>query len=144
MADQGAPSGAFSANAASTSTSLPTAPPQKAVQALAHYTIKDTSKVMVRFKAIGSAPIMKNNAFRITAFNRFQAVIVFLKKELGNSAGGSSGSLVSGRVPEWWSDLSERLADTSIWNPFEHAGSFSTSTTPFRPRRMIPLEISSG
>lgn len=66
---------------------------------------------MVRFKAIGNAPIMKvrsqpivqqhgrididaqrgrilsflfhqNNHFRITAFNRFQAVTVFLRKEL--------------------------------------------------------------
>lgn len=48
---------------------------------------------MVRFKAIGSAPIMKNNNFRVTAFNKFQAVILFLRKELGSAPGG--GSLVS-------------------------------------------------
>lgn len=39
--------------------------------------------VVVRFKAIGNVPIMKNNHFRITAANKFQSVIVFLRKELG-------------------------------------------------------------
>lgn len=57
--------------------------PQQALSALETYKKKDASKVVVRFKAIGNAPIMKNNHFRITAFNRFQAVIQFLRKELG-------------------------------------------------------------
>ncbi|KIK50838.1 hypothetical protein GYMLUDRAFT_136715, partial [Collybiopsis luxurians FD-317 M1] len=39
--------------------------------------------VIVRFKAIGNAPIMKQNFFKITSSNRFQAVIQFLRKELG-------------------------------------------------------------
>lgn len=39
--------------------------------------------VIVRFKAVGNAPIMKQNFYRITAANRFQAVIQFLRKELG-------------------------------------------------------------
>ena len=54
--------------------------------------------VMVRFKAIGNAPIMKvrpgcapvaashapqTNDFRISAFNKFLAVTQFLRKELG-------------------------------------------------------------
>ncbi|KDN39611.1 autophagy protein 12 [Tilletiaria anomala UBC 951] len=51
-------------------------------QALDVYKKKDTTKVVVRFKAIGNAPIMRNNYFRITAFNKFQAVIQFLRKEL--------------------------------------------------------------
>ncbi|UZJ54721.1 hypothetical protein CBS101457_004041 [Exobasidium rhododendri] len=55
----------------------------QAIAALETYKKKDSSKVVVRFKAIGNAPIMKNNYFRITAFNRFQAVIQFLRKELG-------------------------------------------------------------
>lgn len=37
----------------------------------------------MRFKAIGGAPIMKQNLYRITASNRFQAVIQFLRKEIG-------------------------------------------------------------
>lgn len=57
--------------------------PAQALAALETYKKKDSSKVVVRFKAIGNAPIMKNNYFRITAFNRFQAVIQFLRKELG-------------------------------------------------------------
>lgn len=57
--------------------------PPQALAALETYKKKDNSKVVVRFKAIGNAPIMKNNHFRITAFNRFQAVIQFLRKELG-------------------------------------------------------------
>ncbi|CAD6885553.1 unnamed protein product [Tilletia controversa] len=51
--------------------------------ALESYKVKDASKVVVRFKAIGNAPIMKTNHFRITAFNRFSVVIQFLRKELG-------------------------------------------------------------
>jgi ubiquitin-like protein ATG12 len=40
------------------------------------------SSVVVRFKAVGNAPIMKQNFYKITASNRFQAVIQFLRKEL--------------------------------------------------------------
>lgn len=39
--------------------------------------------VIVRFKSIGNAPIMKDNYFKITASNKFQAVIVFLRSRLG-------------------------------------------------------------
>ncbi|CEH18255.1 probable autophagy-related protein 12 [Ceraceosorus bombacis] len=59
--------------------------PAAAQAALDEYRKKDAAKIVVRFKAIGNAPIMKNNYFRITAFNRFHAVIVFLRKELGYS-----------------------------------------------------------
>lgn len=55
----------------------------QAINAFETYKKKDSAKVVVRFKATGNAPIMKNNYFRITAFNRFQAVIQFLRKELG-------------------------------------------------------------
>ncbi|GAA5955834.1 hypothetical protein JCM21900_001730 [Sporobolomyces salmonicolor] len=44
---------------------------------------KDATKVVVRFKATGNAPIMKQNLYKISASNRFQAVIAFLRKELG-------------------------------------------------------------
>ncbi|KAK2462826.1 hypothetical protein APHAL10511_005217 [Amanita phalloides] len=65
--------------------------PQKAAQAqisdalkaLEQYKQKDTTKVVVRFKAVGNAPIMKQNFYKITSSNRFQAVIQFLRKELG-------------------------------------------------------------
>jgi ubiquitin-like protein ATG12 len=36
----------------------------------------------VRFRAIGNAPILKQNFYKITASNKFQAVIQFLRKEL--------------------------------------------------------------
>lgn len=39
--------------------------------------------VVVRFKSIGSAPVMKNNVFKVTAGNKFQAVVVFLRGQLG-------------------------------------------------------------
>jgi ubiquitin-like protein ATG12 len=39
--------------------------------------------VVVKFKSIGSAPIMKTTVFKVTASNRFQAVIVFLRGQLG-------------------------------------------------------------
>ncbi|KAK0199999.1 APG12-domain-containing protein [Desarmillaria ectypa] len=43
--------------------------------------------VIVRFKAVGNAPIMKQNFFKITSSNRFQAVIQFLRKELAWKVG---------------------------------------------------------
>ncbi|GAA5865407.1 hypothetical protein JCM3774_005626 [Rhodotorula dairenensis] len=44
---------------------------------------KDMSKVVVRFKATGNAPIMKQNFYKITASNQFRTVTAFLRKELG-------------------------------------------------------------
>ncbi|POW04247.1 hypothetical protein PSTT_10564 [Puccinia striiformis] len=55
----------------------------EATRALEEFKQRDPSKVVVRFKATGSAPIMKQNFFKITSSNRFQAVIAFLRKELG-------------------------------------------------------------
>ncbi|KAF8811130.1 putative ubiquitin-like modifier [Phlegmacium glaucopus] len=51
------------------------------------YKKKDSSKVVVRFKGVGNAPIMKQNMYKITATNRFQAVIQFLRRELGWQSG---------------------------------------------------------
>ncbi|KAI0075595.1 putative ubiquitin-like modifier [Panus rudis PR-1116 ss-1] len=59
----------------------------EALEALETYKKKDPSKVVVRFKAVGNAPIMKQNLYKITASNRFQAVIQFLRKELGWKSG---------------------------------------------------------
>jgi len=59
----------------------------EALDALENYKQKDTSKVVVRFKAVGNAPIMRQNFYKITASNRFQAVIQFLRRELGWKAG---------------------------------------------------------
>ncbi|KAF9004537.1 putative ubiquitin-like modifier [Cyathus striatus] len=59
----------------------------EALNALETYKKKDVSKVIVRFKAVGNAPIMKQNFYKITSSNRFQAVIQFLRKELGWQAG---------------------------------------------------------
>ncbi|KAF4566172.1 Ubiquitin-like protein [Pleurotus pulmonarius] len=61
--------------------------PEEALSALETYKKKDPAKVVVRFKAVGNAPIMKQNFYKITASNRFQAVIQFLRKELGWKTG---------------------------------------------------------
>lgn len=60
---------------------------EEAMKALESYKKKDPAKVVVRFKAVGNAPIMKQNFYKITSSNRFQAVIQFLRKELGWKAG---------------------------------------------------------
>lgn len=60
---------------------------QEAQDALEISKKKDSSKVVVRFKAVGNAPIMKQNLYKITSSNRFQTVIQFLRKELGWKAG---------------------------------------------------------
>ncbi|KAI8611562.1 ubiquitin-like protein Atg12 [Chytriomyces sp. MP71] len=46
-------------------------------------------KVVVRFRATGSAPILKQSVFKITASQKFQAVILFLRKELTIGASDS-------------------------------------------------------
>ncbi|KAF8965382.1 APG12-domain-containing protein [Flammula alnicola] len=60
---------------------------EEVLKALETYKKKDSSKVVVRFKGVGNAPIMKQNMYKITATNRFQAVIQFLRKELGWQSG---------------------------------------------------------
>ncbi|KAK0473456.1 APG12-domain-containing protein [Armillaria novae-zelandiae] len=53
----------------------------EALKALQTYKKKDGEKVIVRFKAVGNAPIMKQNFFKITSSNSF------LRKELSWKAG---------------------------------------------------------
>lgn len=45
-------------------------------------TRRSPTPVVIRFKSVGSAPIMKQNFFKITASHKFQAVVQFLRKEL--------------------------------------------------------------
>ncbi|GAB5587705.1 Ubiquitin-like protein [Umbelopsis nana] len=47
---------------------------------------KDTTKVIVQFRAIGNAPILRQKLFKITASQKFQAVHLFLRKELNYAA----------------------------------------------------------
>ncbi|WVR07838.1 ubiquitin-like protein ATG12 [Kwoniella sp. DSM 27419] len=60
-----------------------THPQMSALEALEVYKKKDATKVVVRFKSIGSAPIMKNNVFKATAGHKFHAVALFLRSQLG-------------------------------------------------------------
>ncbi|KWU47527.1 APG12-domain-containing protein [Rhodotorula sp. JG-1b] len=73
---------ALSSGAAATTTTKSKGPltPREALEASQE---KDMSKVVVRFKATGSAPIMKQNFYKITASNQFRTVTAFLRKELG-------------------------------------------------------------
>ncbi|TXT13922.1 uncharacterized protein COLE_00115 [Cutaneotrichosporon oleaginosum] len=45
--------------------------------------IRKDVKIVVLFKSIGSAPIMKSNIFKISSANKFQTVTTFLRKQLG-------------------------------------------------------------
>ncbi|KAF7433003.1 hypothetical protein PC9H_004947 [Pleurotus ostreatus] len=65
----------------------PSQVPEKALSALNTYRQRDLTKVPIRFKAVGNAPIMKENMYKITASSRFQAVIQFLRKQLGWKTG---------------------------------------------------------
>ncbi|KAG7571482.1 hypothetical protein FFLO_00498 [Filobasidium floriforme] len=62
-------------------------------EALQPYLKPDTTKVIVRFKSVGSAPIMKQNYYKITGSHPFSAVHTFLRKELGwGKPGGTSAT----------------------------------------------------
>ncbi|KAI9495741.1 ubiquitin-like autophagy protein Apg12-domain-containing protein [Zychaea mexicana] len=51
-------------------------------QVLESRKLKDATKVLVLFNAIGNAPILKQKLYKITASNKFQMVIQFLRKQL--------------------------------------------------------------
>ncbi|KAJ9081320.1 Ubiquitin-like protein [Entomophthora muscae] len=44
---------------------------------------RDAEKVIVRFRAVGNAPIMKRNHYNIKTTFKFRALTNFLRKELG-------------------------------------------------------------
>lgn len=113
------------------------------LEALESYRKKDASKgwcrlhtapiicsfpsVVVRFKAVGNAPIMRQNFYKITASNRFQAVIQFLRKEL---AWKSSDPLASLWIRRVYINSDSTRAFSSL-----------ISTSRFRLRQMILYQI---
>ncbi|KAB8074517.1 autophagy-related protein 12 [Aspergillus leporis] len=56
--------------------------PRDAHQALADAETVDTGKVTVRFQPLASAPILKNRVFKISASQKFETVVKFLRKKL--------------------------------------------------------------
>ncbi|KAJ3540979.1 hypothetical protein NM688_g6150 [Phlebia brevispora] len=60
---------------------------QEALEALETCKKKDSTKVLIRFKGVGNAPIMRQNLYKINASSKFQAVIQFLRGRLGWNSG---------------------------------------------------------
>ncbi|GFF39397.1 ubiquitin-like protein ATG12 [Aspergillus udagawae] len=56
--------------------------PRDAHRALADAEAVDTGKVTVRFQPLPSAPILKNRVFKISASQKFETVVKFLRKKL--------------------------------------------------------------
>ncbi|KAI9925218.1 hypothetical protein ASPWEDRAFT_705073 [Aspergillus wentii DTO 134E9] len=56
--------------------------PRDAHQALADAEAVDQGKVTVRFQPLPSAPILKNRVFKISASQKFETVVKFLRKKL--------------------------------------------------------------
>ncbi|BDD56682.1 Ubiquitin-like protein [Monascus purpureus] len=56
--------------------------PRDAHQALADVEAIDKGKVTVRFHPLPSAPILKNRVFKISASQKFETVVKFLRKKL--------------------------------------------------------------
>ncbi|KAJ8124220.1 hypothetical protein ONZ43_g14 [Nemania bipapillata] len=65
-----------------TASTVLTALPRDASLALASVGGFDQEKVVVRFKPVGSAPQLKPEARKITATQKFEAVVVYLRKIL--------------------------------------------------------------
>lgn len=67
-----------------TASAVLTALPQDASSALASATEKfENQKVVVRFKAVGSATQLSREVRKISAAQKFEAVVAFLRKALG-------------------------------------------------------------
>ncbi|KAJ5383606.1 Autophagy-related protein 12 [Penicillium concentricum] len=56
--------------------------PQDAHRALADVESIDSGKVTVRFQPLPSAPILKNRVFKVSASQKFETVVKFLRKKL--------------------------------------------------------------
>ncbi|KAJ5776225.1 Autophagy-related protein 12 [Penicillium nucicola] len=56
--------------------------PRDAHQALADVERIDSGKVTVRFQPLPSAPILKNRVFKVSASQKFETVVKFLRKKL--------------------------------------------------------------
>ncbi|ERF76529.1 Ubiquitin-like protein ATG12 [Endocarpon pusillum Z07020] len=56
--------------------------PRDASQALSEVEALDKGKVTVRFKPVGSAPILRTLVFKISASMKFETVVNFLRKKL--------------------------------------------------------------
>ena len=54
---------------------------------------------MIRFQPSPNAPVLKQKFYKITASNKFQAVIAFLRKELGWKPSDSLVRTLSGAGP---------------------------------------------
>jgi len=54
---------------------------------------------MIRFKATGNAPILKQNVFKVSASSQFQVVIGFLRRQLGFKPSDPLVSAHSPRLP---------------------------------------------
>lgn len=65
-----------------TASTILTALPRDASSALASAGGFDLEKVLVRFKPVGSAPQLKSEVRRISATQKFEAVVVYLRKIL--------------------------------------------------------------
>ncbi|KAG9122967.1 hypothetical protein FRC07_000421, partial [Ceratobasidium sp. 392] len=48
---------------------------------------QESTRVIIQFKAVGSAPIMKKNDYGISSSQSFQAVVKFLRGQLGLKTG---------------------------------------------------------
>ncbi|KAI9673037.1 MAG: Ubiquitin-like protein [Caeruleum heppii] len=57
--------------------------PRDAHAALEQATSTSPKKVTVRFKAVGSAPILRTQVYKISAAQRFETVVSFLRSRLG-------------------------------------------------------------
>ncbi|KAI2628621.1 ubiquitin-like autophagy protein Apg12 [Hypoxylon sp. NC1633] len=65
-----------------TASAILTALPQDASSALASAGEFDQEKILVRFKAVGSAPQLKHEVRRISATQKFEVVVSHLRKVL--------------------------------------------------------------
>ncbi|KAJ1859766.1 Ubiquitin-like protein [Coemansia sp. RSA 2703] len=65
------------------SESATSSPAPASAAGSAAVTGKQPNKIVVRFKSIGNAPILKKSVYKISSTQRFQALIMFLRKELG-------------------------------------------------------------
>ena len=78
-------------------TNLPRDASTALQSALTTSSISTPLKITVRFKAIGSAPMLRQSVCKISSGQKFEAVVAYLRRVLGlNGKGGGAGTGTAG------------------------------------------------
>jgi ubiquitin-like protein ATG12 len=86
--------------------------PRDTTETLDRYSHPPAEKITVRFKAIGSAPILKQQVYRISSDQKFSVLVKFLRKQLKYKASDSLFCYINSSFSPALDELIDNLFQT--------------------------------